>query len=49
MATDQFTRQANQEIRLNPGDFNSDGVLQHNLTTPMSGEWKCVGSVPATK
>ena len=36
MGTDQFTRQASQEIRLNPGDFSSDGVLQYILTTPMS-------------
>ena len=36
MATDQFTRQASQEIRLNPGDFSPDGVLQYNLTTPIS-------------
>ena len=31
-----FTRQASQEIRLNPGDFSPDGVLQYNLTTPIS-------------
>ena len=30
-----YTRQASQEIRLNPGDFSPDGVLQYNLTTPM--------------
>ena len=34
--TDQFTRQASQEILLNPGDFSTDGVLQYNLTTPIS-------------
>ena len=31
-----YTRQASQEIRLNPGDFSPDGVLQYNLTTPIS-------------
>ena len=31
-----FTRLARQEIRLNPGDFSPDGVLQYNLTTPIS-------------
>ena len=31
-----FTRLASQEIRLNPGDFSPDGVLQYNLTTPIS-------------
>ena len=36
MGTDQFTRQASKEIRLNPGDFSSNGVLQYILTTPMS-------------
>ena len=36
MGTDQFTRQASQEIRLNPGDFSPDGVLKYNLTTPIS-------------
>ena len=30
-----FTKQASQEIRLNPGDFSPDGVLQYNLTTPI--------------
>ena len=31
-----FTRLASQEIKLNPGDFSPDGVLQYNLTTPIS-------------
>ena len=31
-----YIRQASQEIRLNPGDFSPDGVLQYNLTTPMA-------------
>ena len=31
-----YTRQTSQEIRLNPGDFSPDGVLQYNLTTPIS-------------
>ena len=31
-----YTRLASQEIRLNPGDFSPDGVLQYNLTTPIS-------------
>ena len=31
-----YTRQASEEIRLNPGDFSPDGVLQYNLTTHMS-------------
>ena len=33
---DNYTRQASQEIRLTSGDFSPDGVLQYNLTTPMS-------------
>ena len=31
-----YTRQASEEIRLTPGDFSPDGVLQYNLTTPIS-------------
>ena len=31
-----YTRQDSQEIRLTEGDFSPDGVLQYNLTTPMS-------------
>ena len=31
-----YTRQAIQEIRLAAGDFSPDGVLQYNLTTPIS-------------
>ena len=31
-----YSRQDSQEIRLNLGDFSSDGVLQYNLTTPIS-------------
>ena len=31
----QHTRQARQEIRLNPGDFSPDGVLQYNLNPPL--------------
>ena len=32
-----YTRQGNsQEIRLAEGDFSPDGVLQYNLTTPIS-------------
>ena len=31
-----YTRQASQEIRLAAGDFSPDGVLQYNLTTPIS-------------
>ena len=31
-----YTRQASQEIRLAEGDFSPDGVLQYNLTTPIS-------------
>ena len=31
-----YCRQDSQEIRLNLGDFSSDGVLQYNLTTPIS-------------
>lgn len=36
MGTDQFVRQASEEIRLNPGDFSPDGVLQYKLFTPNS-------------
>ena len=36
-ASDQFIRQASQEIRLNPGgDFSPDGVLQYTLAPPIS-------------
>ena len=31
-----YSRQDSQEIRLNLGDFSPDGVLQYNLTTPIS-------------
>ena len=31
-----YTRQGSQEIRLAEGDFSPDGVLQYNLTTPIS-------------
>ena len=31
-----YTRRASQKIRLNPGHFSPDGVLQYNLTTPIS-------------
>ena len=31
-----YTRQASQEIRLVEGYFSPDGVLQYNLTTPIS-------------
>ena len=31
-----FTRLASQEIKLTEGDFSPDGVLQYNLTTPIS-------------
>ena len=31
-----YTRQASEEIRLAAGVFSPDGVLQYNLTTPMS-------------
>ena len=31
-----YTRQGNQNIKLAAGDFSSDGVLQYNLTTPIS-------------
>ena len=31
-----YTRQGSEEITLNPGDFSPDGVLQYNLTTPIS-------------
>ena len=31
-----YTRQASQEIRLAEGDFSPNGVLQYNLTTPIS-------------
>ena len=31
-----YTRQASEEIRLAAGVFGSDGVLQYNVTTPMS-------------
>ena len=31
-----YTRQSSEEIRLNPGEFSPDGVLQFNLTTPIS-------------
>ena len=30
-----FTKQASQEIRLNPGDFSPDGVLRYYLNTPI--------------
>ena len=32
----KYTRQGSQEIRLARGDFSPDGVLQYNLTTPIS-------------
>ena len=31
-----YTRQASEEMQLNTGVFSPDGVLQYNLTTPMS-------------
>ena len=31
-----YTRNSSQEIRLARGDFSPDGVLQYNLTTPIS-------------
>ena len=31
-----YSWQDSQEIRLNLGDFSPDGVLQYNLTTPIS-------------
>ena len=31
-----YNKQANEEIRLTAGVFSPDGVLQYNLTTPMS-------------
>ena len=31
-----YTRQASEEIRLAEGYFSLDGVLQYNLTTPIS-------------
>ena len=34
--THTYSRQDSHEIRLNLGDFSSDGVLQYNLTTPIS-------------
>ena len=33
---DAYTRQASQEIRLAEGNFSPNGVLQYNLTTPIS-------------
>ena len=30
------TRNGSEHITLNPGDFSPDGVLQYNLTTPIS-------------
>ena len=32
----EYTRQGSQVIELAEGDFSSDGVLQYNLTTPIS-------------
>ena len=32
---DRYIRQASQEIRLNPGVFSPDGMLQYNLSPPM--------------
>ena len=34
--TYMYSRQDSQKIRLNLGDYSSDGVLQYNLTTPIS-------------
>ena len=34
--TYSYSRQDSQEIRLVEGDFSPDGVLQYNLTTPIS-------------
>ena len=31
-----YTKQGSEEIRLAEGDFSPDGVLQYNLTTPIS-------------
>ena len=31
-----YTRNGSEHIKLNEGDFSSDGVLQYNLTTPIS-------------
>ena len=31
-----YTRQDSEDIGLDPGDFSPDGVLQYNLTTPIS-------------
>ena len=33
---DTYTKQASEDIRLTEGDFSPDGVLQYNLTTPIS-------------
>ena len=33
-----YTRQGREEIKLSPGDFSPDGVLQYNLTTPIPFE-----------
>ena len=36
IGSDQYIRQASQEIRLNPGDFSPDGVLQYTLALPIA-------------
>lgn len=35
VGSDCYLRQASQEIRLNPGVFSPDGMLQYNLSPPM--------------
>ena len=34
-SSDNYTRQASQEIRLNPGDFSPEGVLRYTFSTPL--------------